>query len=197
MPVIMLIGSASRFLEQVADFFTSKYEIFILTDDFKSIRSSLASQDPNKLYLVPSLLKPERYEIFCLCRKNQQQFVSLADAENDESTSSDKNILHMADFNGQRLLEFIEDSKVAPTTANKRSKGTSLKSLGDLKAIIKEINSRYQNLGDVSFILQECEDRIVKMWKMISGSTIEEAEQCYIKIVEKELKSKGFMNKNG
>ena len=195
MPVIVLIGTAKKFLDQISKFFASKYEIISLTDEFKSVRSFLASQEPNKLYLVPNLVKPERYEIFCLCRKNQQQFVSLADSENDESTSSDKNIMVISEFNGQKLDNFIQESNIAQTTANKRSKSISLKSLGELKAVIKEVNGRYQKHGDISFILQECEDRIVKMWKSISGSSIEEAEQCYIKIVEKELKSKEFINK--
>lgn len=195
MPVILLIGSAERFLDQIINFFNLKYQVLVLKDEFKSIRSFLSSQDPNKLYLVPHLSKPERYEIFCLCRKNEQQLVSLADAENDESTASDRQVLVLNEFDGEKMVEFIQNSKIAQTTANKRSKSISLKSLSDLKALVSEVNKRYLKFGDVSFILQECEDRLVKMWKMISGSTIEEAEACYVKMVEKELQAKGFFKK--
>ena len=68
----------------------------------------------------------------------------------------------------------------------------SLKNMGDLKVLIKEVNKKYLKIGDVSFILQECEDRMIKMFKMISGTSIEDGEECYIKIVENELKKKGF-----
>lgn len=195
MPVILLVGSASRFIDQIQSFFAEKYEILILTDKFTAIRSFLANQDAKKLYLVPNLTKPERYEIFCLCRKNEQQLVSLCDENNDESVSSDKKILILKDFNGDLIDQALQVSKIAPTTANRRSKGTSLRSMCDLKTLIKEVNLKYLELGDVSFILQECEDRIVKMWKMMSANNIEDAEECYVKIVENELRIKGFLKK--
>lgn len=190
MPIIVLIGTASRFKDDLVAHFTNKIEICVMESDFKASRSALASNKDEILYILPHLSKPERYEIFCLARKNSQNFLSLADKENDESCTSDKNVCIIQSFNGNEIEEKLQSLKIAPTTANRRSKGVSLKSISELKSMIVKVNAEYKDIEGISLILQECEDRVVKIWNFNPKYTLEEAEQCYRLLVETEIKKK-------
>lgn len=188
MPVIVLVGSAERFIPEIQLFFKDKFDIQIMEEAFKNTRSAMATLDEGRLYVVPNLGKPERYEIFCLARKNGQQFVTIADSTDNSSVASDRNLILTAQFDGEKVHEKLSNSRIAPTTANKRSKGISLKNVGELKSLINRINREYEQLGGIDLIFKECEDKIVKMWNFNTQSTVEEAEECYKKMVENRLK---------
>lgn len=188
MPVIVFIGNAKRFLDDFCNYFKDKFEIALEEGEFKSIWSQLATQDEKKLYLLPGLTKPERYEIFCLSRKNRQQFLSIVDEESDESTASDRNKLQIKNFDGKMISEKLEMSKIASTTANRRSKGVSVKGIGELKKVINEINKEYLMVENASLVLKECEDRMTKIWTVNMQASVEEIEECYRKLIETEIK---------
>lgn len=193
MPVVLLIGTASRFIEQIVSYFGDKYECCVLEEPFVTVRSQLATQEEQKLYVVPHLTKPERYEVFCLARKNRQLFLSIVDKHNNEATASDKNQMLMGDFDGLAVQNELLKSRVAPTAANKRSKGISLRSLGDLKAVIQRVNREYVCLGNIDVVSRECEDRITKAWSLGAAISLDEAEECYRKLMDQQLKSKGVL----
>lgn len=193
MPVVVLIGSASSFAEDLSTHFARQYEVKIHTGPFVSVRSMLSNQSEQVLYVVPGLDKPERYEIFCLARKNGQQFISIARSMEDGAVASDKNLVIIEKFDGERVQQELAKAWLAKTSANKRSKGISMRGLGDLKIMIDKINEEFRaRNGPIDCILAKCESQIVKMWGSGLGSTAEELEACYRKMVGTELKNKGI-----
>lgn len=198
MPVIILIESASSYIPDITNLYKDKYTVITVTGPYPTVRSSLSNQSEKYLYIVPNLTKPERYEIFCLARKNEQQFISIAistdkDKENGP-VSSDKNIIILDQFDADKINVTLSKSRIANTTANKMSKNVSFKGLGDLKVMTKRVNNEFLlKNGEVGCILNECENRIIKMWSLGLRGTVKELEECYAKIVTNELKCKGLL----
>lgn len=188
MAIIMLIDSASKFQAEIKEFFKEKYKVVEMTGEFISIRSRMTTTEDGILYVVTGLTKPERYEIFCLARKNGQEFLTIGCSS--ESTPSDRNVIEVDVFNGEEVLKKLENSKIAPTTANKKSKGICLRSLGELKSIIKRINATHKEFSRHELLFKECEERLIKIWNFNSQRSIEEAEECYKKMIEDELKKR-------
>lgn len=191
MPVILLVGPAARFISQIVSYFEDKYSCCILQDPFHIIRSLLSDQEEQKLYLVPHLSKPERYEIFCLARKNSQLFLSIIDGQSNEGASSDKNQLLLDSFDGHAIESQLLGSRVSPSAANRRSKGNP-RSLRDLKAMIQRVNREY-GLESLGIISKECEDRLTKAWSLGVGMSIGDAEECYKRLMDEQLRSKGIL----
>lgn len=186
MPVIIFTDKATSFIPQTKSFFTPAYKTIIeMAGNFKETRSILTTQDEETLYLVFGLGKPERYEIFCLSRKNNQQFMTIY-SEEMEIFPSDKNLLKITEFDGDLISKRLVQFRIAPTTANKRSKGVSQKGIGELKDEINKINQLYSKNSNMEIILKECEERIMKMWNF--NGNLEEAKECYKKMVEDEMK---------
>lgn len=193
MPVIILIGEASRFESDISEFFRNKYEIDIPTGEFPSIRSYLSNQDPGKLYIISNIEKPERYEIFCLSKKNEQQFLSISLTNRENVANSDKNVIFIDDFDGSLVSAELDKSWLSKTSATKRSKCISLKSLSDLKTMINKVNQEFLSVHKgIEFILADCENRILKIGAFQTTSSLESFEECYRKMVENELNAKGF-----
>ncbi|KAM0679803.1 hypothetical protein GINT2_001975 [Glugoides intestinalis] len=190
MPVIVFIGNARRFMDDFCAYFKDKFEVVVQEGEFKTIWSQLATQDEKKLYLLPGLTKPERYEIFCHSRKNRQQFLSIVDEDNDESSPSDRNKMQLKSFDGKMLCEKLEASKVASTSANRRSKGVSVKGIAELKKVINETNNEYLGIEKASLVLKECEDRMTKIWRINMQASVEEIIECYRSLIETEMKKK-------
>lgn len=195
MPVIILVGDkASEYTKELEIYFENKYRVQILTCPYASVRSFLSNQSESDLYVVPFLSKPERYEIFCLARKNEQKFISIAQSV-DDLVSSDKNPLALANFDGRLIEAELDISRVAKTTANTRSKGVSLRGLRDVKNMIKHVNEEHYN-GSPECILKECEERLIKAWGMGLSRSTEELEKCYCQMVNADMDLKGLLKNN-
>lgn len=196
MPVVILIGSACSFLGQIKEYFHEHYSVVVPEGHYASVRSSLANMHDETLYVIPGLSKPERYEIFCLARKNRTQLVSVASCESEGLVSSDRNPLVLKEFDGPRLSEFLARSGIAPTSANRRSKGVSLRNLGSLKTMINRVNALFTSEnGQIECVLRECEERMIKMCSLGFNASPEELEGCYVKMIEAELGKKGILRK--
>ncbi|KAI5148919.1 hypothetical protein ENBRE01_0612 [Enteropsectra breve] len=193
MPVLILIESMGEFAEELKEHFKSKYKTEIRTEHYKTIRSMLSNQKEDEMHIVPRLSKPERYEIFCLTRKNAQQFLSLAYAGRNEHVSSDKNLLLLEKMDFAKIEEELSKSWVSVSSANKRSKAVSLKGLSEIKKTIVKINEEYRaKNASADCVLKECEDRIVKLCSLSVNETQEDIERCYRKIVDAELEKRGL-----
>jgi len=191
MPVLILIEKADIFMDEINQHFANKYTVKIMRDDYKTVRSQMANQRKDTLYVIPGLSKPERYEIFCLARKNEAPFLSVVDESREGLVSSDKNVFVMGQGRAESLEKELGSSAIATTCANKRSKGVSAKGLGDLKLMIKEVNKDYlKTRGETEIVLKSCEDSLYRMWSAGVCASVEEARNCYKKMVEKELESK-------
>lgn len=193
MPVIVLVGSASGYADQLASHFGSRYHVAVLTGPYQSVRSLLSNQSDDCLYIVPGLSKPERYEIFCLARKSAQQFVSVACSSADGLAPGDKNVLVLEQFDAARMEAELGRSRLVNTSANKRSKGVSLRGLGELKVMINRVNEELlASSGPIHCVLKGCEDRLVRMQSLGLSGAPEELEACYRKMIGAELADKGI-----
>ncbi|KAI4292713.1 hypothetical protein PAPHI01_1987 [Pancytospora philotis] len=191
MPVAVLIGAASAYAPLLTEHFKSSYRVVVTSGAYVSVRSSLANMDKSTLYVVPGLSKPERYEIFCLARKNSTQFVSVAVDAADGLVPSDKNPLVMPQFDGAQIEAALKQSGLNQTVANKRSKCVSMSRLGDVKKMVERVNQRFVlEYGQIALVLNSCESRIMKMYSHDPSIALNELETCYSKIVEVELEAK-------
>lgn len=193
MVVVVLVGQADRFSHQILSYFQDKYVCKYFKEPFNRVKFELTNQNSNVLYLVPDLTKPERYEIYCLTRKNQQTFITIVDKLKDESCNSDKNPLFIKEFNGPLLEEAFENKKIAKSSANERSK-ISLKNLSDLKEIFNKVNQEYKDIK-MDIILKECEERMIKAWRINPKISNEEVEKSYKQLIKSEMERKGFVTK--
>jgi len=194
MPVVILVGDAHTFLDHAREHFQKDCPVVVPEGEYASVRSSLANMDERTLYIVTGLSKPERYEIFCLARRNKTQLVSVATCEADGLVGSDRNPLVMEMFDGLRLAEFLARSSIAPTSANRRSKGVCLQGLGSLKSMIDRLNARYiAENGQIECVLRECEERMIKMCSFGLTDSPEGLESCYRGMIETELKRRGII----
>ncbi|KAI5169601.1 hypothetical protein PAEPH01_0851 [Pancytospora epiphaga] len=193
MPVFLLIGSASEYEAQIIKCFENKYNIAVLTGKYPTIRSSLANMENTTLYILPGLGKSERYEIFCLARKNQTRLISLAKSNDDGLSPSDRNSLVMSEFSEMKLIKALEDGTIAPTVANRRSKGVSLHDIGKVKTMINTVNSTYLETNEqLICIIKECEDRFLRMYNYNQTGQVGDLETCYRSMIDAALKRKGF-----
>lgn len=191
MPVIILVGGASSFSDSIHEYFKDAYRTVITSGPYVSVRSSLANMKADTLYIVPGLSKPERYEIFCLARKNATQFISLAIAEDDGLVSCDKNPLIMPAFDGSALAEVLSKATVVGTVANKRSKFVNMRKVGDVNDMITHVNETLlAKYGQVDVILRECESLVMKMASSNPNVSAEDLKSCYTKMAEAEIKKK-------
>lgn len=188
MVVIILVGQADRFSHQILSYFEDKYMCKYFKESFTSVRSTLANQDPNTLYLVPDLTKPERYEIYCLARKNKQKFITIIDELKDESSISDKNPLVIKEFDGDQIEKIFSETKTSKTIINDSTK-ISLRNLSELKSIFNKVNLDFKDQNDI--VLKECEERIISAWKINPKITNEDVEKSYIRLLKHEMERKG------
>ncbi len=198
MPVIILVGDdAKEYISKINNQFQSKYNVEIPQGKFVDIRSMLANMKKDTLYILSGLTKPERYEIFCLARKNEENFLSVAKTSND-LIPSDKNQLVMSSYDGSVLDNEMNNSKIAVTQANKGSKGFTLKGVRDIKKIIKQLNEDlYIRDGETMEILKRCEEKLIKLVSKGLGGDLskEEIEKCYCQMVKIEMEVKKNVSK--
>lgn len=235
MPIIILLENAIKFENDLKDYFKDKFTVEVRKGEYKRIRSEIATKESSKLRILLDLSKPERYEIYCLARKNNEEFLIISDgnrnennsnnnnldssssnininsnnsninsnnnldssnssnsdinnnlySNNNNSSSKEKNLIVIEKFNGEVINKKLLESKITETTANKRSKGISLRGMSDLKVVINKVNKEYENKGEYSLILKESEERMIKMWNFNNQLNVEEAEECYRKLIRK------------
>ena len=192
MPIIILVGQADRFSHQILTSSEKKYICKYFKEPFLNIKFELTNQNPSVLYLISDLCKPERYDIYCLTRKNQQIFITIVDELKNDSLSSDKNQIIMIDFNDPIFEKALLNMKITPSTASIRSKGVSLRTLSEIKEIIKKVNNEFKFSG-MDIVFQPCEERIINAWKINPRISNEEVEEAYRTLVKDEIKNKGFI----
>lgn len=184
MPVILLVGPTSEYANQMALAFQDTFSPIILKGHFQSIRSSLANPSPNSLYIIPGLDKPDRYEIFCLARKSNSNFITIATTSREGLASSDKNCLLLDEFDFEKISKTLASSKTERNTAHKRTKGISLDGLSSLKSAISEANKELAtNNSNLSGTFKECEESIVQMYKKGISTSVTELTKTYKEMV--------------
>lgn len=172
MPVVILLDESLLHLveKEVGD----KYPLEIHRGDFQTTKQTLSNMDKNTLYiLLNCTLKPHRYEIYCLAKKQEVSYVVVS-PEKLSTAKHDTPCLP----NPQNLLEHLRTLKCS--TAHKKKMVTSTY-LSRVKEGINQINSLYPPSSLV--ILRDCETRLMKMISL-NPVPLEEVKECYRQMIE-------------
>lgn len=199
MPVVLLVGGAVEYEKQMEEHFQTQYKIVKYSGDYLNTRNCLFNAtDEKSLFIVSNLDKPERYEIFCMAKKNEQQFISVARDASDGLTTSDKNPFVMDHFDPERLSKALESSRLKKSVATRRTRGVSLCNISEVKAAIERANREYFLSSSVPpCILKKSEERILRMWNPVAAEPLESLLSCYRRMVETECQARGITRTTG
>lgn len=144
--------------------------------------------DPNVAYVIDSCdMKPQRYEIYCLAKRNETSYCVLT----DEKLSIPKYEMPVFDVGAGLPVEEILcclESKLSCSVAHrKRVVGSNY--MMQLKQIMNKVNEQMPKGSEV--ILRDCENKIMRLQRL-SPIDLDEFEDAYREIVQNELRSRGF-----
>jgi len=159
-----------------------------LNDEFKTIRSKLSNMDPNTAYIIENCdMKPQRYEIYCLAKRNETSYCILA----DEKLSTSKHDIPVFNVKEnlplKEILDCLEFRLNCSVAHKKRIVGPNY--LMNLKQIINKINEEMPKGSET--ILKDCENKIMRMIQL-NPIELDGFEETYREIIKNELKNKGF-----
>ncbi|KAF9762908.1 hypothetical protein NGRA_1678 [Nosema granulosis] len=177
MPVLILLEPVNFLLKQILEDFKDKFSIEVHNGPFQNTKQELSNLDTNKLYILLNCnLKPHRYEIFCLAKKQETSYVVI----NTQKLSTAKHdnpcvVANSQNFDSTQLLEYFSSTLKCSTAHKKKIVGGSY--LSKVKEIINRINSQYPPF------INDCESRLMKMISL-NPVSLEEVEKCYSSMVE-------------
>lgn len=193
MPVVVLLGGSRRYLEELSSGLSVHFSVVHMDGEFRTIRSRLSNMEPDTVYVVENCdTKPQRYEIYCLAKKNGTSYCILSDS----SLSASKHDSHV--FNVGEGLPLDEilcllGSNLSCGTAH-RKKIVGPNYLMQLKQIINRVNEEMPR--GCGMVLRDCEDRIMRMVRL-NPMRLEGIEEAYRDIVQNELQDRGLGRETG
>jgi hypothetical protein len=160
-----------------------------LSDEYRTIRSRLSNMDPGTTYLVENCsAKPQRYEIFCLAKRNETSYCVLSDTELS-SSKQDTPMFNVG--NGLPVDDILACLKNTLTCgAAHKKRATTPNYLMKIKQVISRVNGRMPKGSEM--VLSDCESRVMRMVR-VNPIELGSLEESYAKMVEGELRSKGFL----
>lgn len=188
MPVIILLGSSKMYLKELSDCLAAHFTVVHLNDEFRTIRSRLSNMDPNTAYIIENCeMKPQRYEIYCLAKRNETSYCILA----DEGLSKSKHDTPVFNIKERLPVKEILDSmelRLNCSAAHKK-KIVGPDYLMQLKQIINKVNEEMPKGAEA--ILRDCEGKIIRI-AQLNPVKLDGVEEAYREIVQSELRNRGF-----
>ncbi|EOB14687.1 hypothetical protein NBO_18g0014 [Nosema bombycis CQ1] len=185
MPVLILLEQVKHLLDTIKDQLSSIYDIEVHKFDFQTTKQQLSNLNKSKLYILLNCdLKPYRYELYCLVKKQEDSYAILSSTK--LSTAKHDNPCLIAGPKGidiQKILD-VFDSTLRCSTAHKK-KIISGNYVTRVKERINRINDDYDSSFGV--VLKDCETRIMRMINL-NPIDLDEVENCYKIMVEKSIK---------
>lgn len=189
MPVIVLLKNSKYFLDDLKNMVKSEFDMEHIDCDFKTIRSKLTNMDSQKVYIVENCdLKPHRYEIYCLAKRNETSYCVIS---NTELTQSKQDVPLLNITNGldkKALLECINNNLTCNAAHKKRIVCPNY--VMRMKQIINRVNETMPKGSET--VLRECEDKIMRI-SQINVIDLNDFEKSYNEIVKSELQNRGFL----
>lgn len=188
MPVIILLGRSKMYLKELSDCLSAHFRVVHLDDEFRVIRSKLSNMDPSTAYIVENCdMRPQRYEIYCLAKRNETSYCILADEELSSAKHDSPVFCINEELPAREILECLELKLNCSAAHRKRVVGPNY--LMHLKKIINHVNGGMP--AGSSAVLKDCEDRILRMAKL-NPIDLDVLEETYREIVRNELEARGF-----
>lgn len=172
----------------------------IIFKNFEEARTLI--QKKSKTYILPTLNKSQRYEIFCKAKTLNQKNIIICfdDYENDLEAPNykykhDKPIIKFeeeSDFDLIKKILFDQKEKKNFATIKRIDNSEYLEKISSkLLAAKSQIRKEYGNEKNVIHILEDVEKIFYKKC-CLKEMKIEEVENNFRKVVEDELNEKGF-----
>ncbi|ADM11849.1 uncharacterized protein Eint_070860 [Encephalitozoon intestinalis ATCC 50506] len=188
MPVIILMGRSRMYLEELRSCLSAHFRVVHLDDEFRVIRSKLSNMDPDTAYIVENCeMKPQRYEIYCLAKRNETSYCILADGELSSSKHDAPIFYAKESLPTKEILDCLELKLNCSAAHKKKIVGPNY--LMDLKKIINQVNNEMPEGSRP--VLKDCEDKILRMIKL-NPMELDGLEGVYREIVRSELAARGF-----
>lgn len=188
MPVIILLGRSKMYLEELSTCLSAHFRVVHLDDEFRIIRSKLSNMDPGTAYIVENCeMKPQRYEIYCLAKRNETSYCILADGELS-SSKHDAPVFYVKErLPTKEILDCLEFKLNCSVAHKKKVVGPNY--LMHLKKIINQVNDEMPEGSRP--VLKDCEDKILRMVRL-NPLDLDGLEELYREIVRCELATRGF-----
>jgi hypothetical protein len=189
MPVIILVGRAKGYLDELRARLSERFSVVHLSGEYRTIRSRLSNMDSDTAYLVENCdLKPQRYEIFCLARRNETGYCVLSDAELSASKQDFPLFNVSSGLPMDAILECLRSSLICGAAHKRRS--TAPNYLMKIKQVVNRVNERMPRGSEI--VLNDCESRLMRM-AQVNGMELDGLEESYARMVESELRNRGFL----
>ncbi|KAM0672176.1 hypothetical protein CWI42_080890 [Ordospora colligata] len=190
MPVIILIGDAHRYLEKLKSCISEYFNVVHLNNEFRAIRSELSNMDPHTVYIVQNCtMKPQRYEIYCLAKRNETSYCILTDTELSTSKHDMPSFVITEELPIEDILNKLRENLHCNAAHKKKITGSNY--LMYFKQIINKVNQGMQNSSGTVSVLKECEDMLLRTIKL-NPISLEDLEDAYRDLVTSEMKSRGL-----
>ncbi|WUR03055.1 KTI12-like protein [Vairimorpha necatrix] len=184
MPVLIFLNDTKHLLPQLTSSLSS-FDIEIHKDNFLSTRSLLSNMSSTKLYILLNCdLKPHRYEIYCLAKKQESAYCILSTEPLSGAKHDNPHILINSEILNEPLLNEIMtclNRKLVPTTAHKKKIVNDNNYLSSVKVLINKVND--ECTGTLKTVKKDCEHKLLKMLN-INPIDIKEIEELYKKMLE-------------
>ncbi|AFM98615.1 hypothetical protein KMI_08g13120 [Encephalitozoon hellem] len=188
MPVIILLGRSRMYLDELISCLSAHFRVVHLNDEFRVIRGKLSNMDPGTAYIVENCeMKPQRYEIYCLAKRNETSYCILADGELSSSKHDTPLFCVKERLPTKEILDCLEFKLNCSVAHKKKVVGANY--LMHLKKIINQVNEEMPEGSRA--VLKDCEDKIMRMVKL-SPLDLDGIEKVYREIVQSELAERGF-----
>lgn len=188
MPVIILVGDSRTHLEELKTSLSARFSVVHLSGEFRTTRSRLSNLDPSTAYIVENCdMKPQRYEIYCLVKRNETSYCVLATAPISSARHDNPLFVARETLPTLNILECLESTLSCSVAHRKRIVGPNY--LMQLKQAINRVNEEMPRGSEA--VLRDCESRIMRMVQ-ISPVQLDGLEDAYREIVQSALRDKGF-----
>lgn len=181
MPVLILLDTTKTNLTSITNYFNQKYKIEIHKENFNTTKQKLSNMSKTTLYILLNCdIKPQRYEIYCLSKKQDTPYCVLSNTE----LSKNKHDTGIVIKNIEQDIKLIEDMLMVPlvsTSAHKKKFIFDNNYIMNVKNLIKKVNLEFSD--KLEFVLRECESKIFRMI-YLNPVCVDEIEDVYRRMVE-------------
>ncbi|EEQ81804.1 hypothetical protein NCER_101615 [Vairimorpha ceranae BRL01] len=184
MPVLILLNDAKKLLSCLTKNF-SFFDIEIHENEFNETKSILSNMSHNKLYILLNCdLKPSRYEIYCLVKKQECGYCIISSVQLSEAKHDNPHVVIEEEKMELNIINEITkylNTNLHATTAHRRMTVNNNNYLSTVKNIINRVNIENKDLLDS--IKKDCEYKLLKMLNL-NKIEVNEVERLYKKMLE-------------
>ncbi|KAH9411129.1 hypothetical protein HK407_08g12730 [Ordospora pajunii] len=190
MPVLVLIGDADRYIEKLKSCMAEHFNVVHLNTEFRAMRSELSNMDPHTVYIVQNCtMKPQRYEIYCLAKRNETSYCILTDTELSTSKHDMPSFVMAEELPIEDIITKLRENLHCNAAHKKKVTGSNY--IMHFKQMVNRVNQSMQASPSTASVLKECEGMLLRTIRL-NPISLDDLEDAYRDLVTNEMKSRGF-----